>query len=241
MKKHICIMLSLLFCITFSLSITAAAIDSSGQTVEDVVEQIKTTLSDEDAHSWSQMQDAVFDYDYILPVYSTDNVSQESETLLETLTFMNAYNLPIVTASGDCIGVAKVIFHNDEWKIGAYISGLDLISAMDQLDSSVFYYVEIPQLSGDFGFLTISTSGERYNSLASQIATINDQSGIDVLSLIKSSQAMNSENAEGTGAIVRKNSNYSLALLAGVIVLLAFFGTAYIVIQHKKRRNSKQS
>ncbi len=54
----------------------------AGQRVVDAIEQ---DITGQDIEGWTETANAVFDLDYVIPVYSTANVTQDSHAILETL------------------------------------------------------------------------------------------------------------------------------------------------------------
>lgn len=127
-----------------------------------VVDAIAQDITNQDIESWAEVANAAFDLDYVIPVYSTANVTQDSHTILETLVFDDQYIIPVM-AKYECIGTATVAQEENKWIICAYEHGFDLKTEVDKNKDTATCFVDVIQLHGR-GFLT-STDTEEFTAI----------------------------------------------------------------------------
>ena len=223
--------MSMLFAIP---AFAASPDDISIKASEDVIAQSQTDISSDEVKSWTENSDANMDFNYVIPIYSTIGASKDSKTLFDTLEFTHHYNIPAVTSDGACIGIFTVVYNNEKWEIGSYTDGLDFVTAVKEISEDSFYFIKIPQLSGNFGFLTTTESGEIYNSISSKQSALSKSNAVSVLMQIKEVIAVN--NAENDGSGVTDSSNAIPFLIITIIIVLsaAVAIKVYIVKHHHK-------
>ena len=114
MKKIFAILLIATLCI-MNASLAFATEATSLHASDDIVSEIQMDISSADIQSWAETSDAYLDYENVVPVYTTMNVSADSNSLVDTLSFKNEYSIPVVTESGDCLGAFTVVNSNGVW------------------------------------------------------------------------------------------------------------------------------
>lgn len=217
MKKFLSIITAtILLMITAVPALAASSDDASFSASNDFENEIRADISSDDIQSWTDSSDAILNYDYMVPVFSTLNV-ENSNTLEDTLEFTNAYNIP-VSSNGNCIGVFKVVIHNGKWVISSYTKGLDFLTAVKQYDIETDRFIEIPQVSGDFGFLRITDVGESYQSISSQHSALSNESTQEILKQIKDADMSGALDGSGLTA---STTNFILYYLIGSIVIIS--------------------
>ena len=232
MKKVFAILLIATLCI-MNASLAFATEATSLHASDDIVSEIQMDISSADIQSWAETSDAYLDYENVVPVYTTMNVSADSNSLVDTLSFKNEYSIPVVTESGDCLGAFTVVNSNGVWMIGAYTMGLDFATAVKQFDAANSYFIEIPQLSGDFGFLISEGGHETYTSIASQASAVANISAEDILTQIKDTLTSEHYNTEGTGI----EQSHSLVYIGiCVVIFLGAVICTYYVMKSSKRK-----
>ena len=232
MKRIFAILLIATLCI-MNTSLAFAAEATSLHASDDIVSEIQSDISLEDIQSWAEASDAYLDYENVVPVYTTLNVSADSNVLVDTLSFKNEYSIPVVTESGECLGAFTVVNSNGVWMIGAYTMGLDFAAVVKQFDVANCYFIEIPQLSGDFGFLVSDGETETYTSIASQASAFTNASTEDILAQIKDTLTSEHYDTEGTGIELSHSLVYISICVA--IFLGAVICTCCVVKSLKKK------
>lgn len=233
MKKIIGFLLTVTLGILMAFPVLAAEEILTSAT-EDVISKIQTNITAEDIQSWAENSNAVFDYEYVVPVFSTIGVSENSRTLEDTLKFTNRYNIPVVTTKGKCLGVAQVAYVNNKWEIASYTMGLDFVTAIEQRKTENSYFVEVPQLNGDYGFLTVSDNIESYTSIASESSTMNNNNVEELLSQIKDTLVESKANSEGVGTAT---SNHSVGYISmSIFILFTAIVSTIFIMKHQKTK-----
>lgn len=126
---------------------------------QSVVDAIEQDITNQDIESWTETTSAVFDLEYVIPIYSTANATKDSLTILETLAFDNQYMIPVMS-NGKCIGTATVAQQENKWVIAIYEHGFDLKAEVDKNKDTATCFVDVVQLN-ERGFLT-STDTEKF-------------------------------------------------------------------------------
>lgn len=126
---------------------------------QSVIDAIEQDITEQDIESWTETTSAVFDHEYVIPIYSTTNATKDSLTILETLAFDNQYVIPVMS-NGKCIGTATVAQQENKWVIAIYEHGFDLKAEVDKNKDTATCFVDVVQLN-ERGFLT-STDTEKF-------------------------------------------------------------------------------
>lgn len=237
MRKLVGMFFTIILCMLAVCPVFAAE-NVSGSVPENIIIEIQSNISTDDVQSWTENSDASMNFAYITPVYSTIGVSENSNTLIDTLQFINQYNIPVVTSDGDCLGVFTVTSINGKWEIAAYTIGLDFVAAFEQLRTDSSCFIEIPQLSGDFGFLTMEDNEELYHSISSKTMAASEVGADEILSQIKLAMAVNNTSDEGTGIVGTSHTMY--LWMAVVILFGATIFTVYLIKCQKKQDTERR-
>lgn len=147
---------------------------------QSVVDAIKQDITNQDIESWTETTRAVFDLEYVIPIYSTTNATKDSLTILETLAFDNQYMIPVMY-NGKCIGTATVAQQENKWVIAIYEHGFDLKAEVDKNKDAATCFVDVVQLN-ERGFL-ISTDTEEFVAV-SGFGISDNMSGQELLNRI---------------------------------------------------------
>lgn len=173
MRKISGIFLTIILCMLNLLPVFAGD-NLSAAVPEDVIAEIRSDISAEDAQSWTENPESDMKFEYAAPIYSTIGASKDSGSLADTLEPAGSCCIPAVTAEGDCLGAFIVGSYNGKWEIGSYMIGLDFIAAAEQYGTGDSCLIEIPQLGGDLGFLVKDNGEENYYSILSNSSTAQD-------------------------------------------------------------------
>lgn len=231
MKKMIGILLTAMMCLIAVFPAFAA--EKMDEVSEDVLSKIQEDISTEKVQGWTENSSAVLNYEYAMPVYSTIGASKDSGTLASMLEYTNHYSIPAVASNGKCLGLFTITLSDGKWEIYSYIDGLDFITAADQYKTEETYFIEIPQLCIDFGFLAVSDNEERYISIASETAAVSNYNAEDLLDIIKSNLSQGYSDREGSGGVAAA-PDYNLYISVGIIILMAAIGSTVYIIKRKK-------
>lgn len=161
----------------------------------EIIHAIKTDIADEDINSWTETDQSALDFDCVLPIYFTLNMAQSSNTILETLTFDNWYMIPALS-HGECIGAFTIVRYHNKWTIHSYHHGLNLISTVNTVKDSATCFISVVQLSGEYGFLTVTDAGEKYTALPGFGAS-DSKSGQQLLDELKKNSHTGYNDADG--------------------------------------------
>ena len=85
---------------------------------QSVIDAIEQDITGQEIEGWTETANAIFDLEYVIPIYSTANVTEDSLAILETLAFDNQYMIPVMS-NGKCIGTATVAQRNISCSSGA--------------------------------------------------------------------------------------------------------------------------
>lgn len=129
---------------------------------QEVVDAIALDIPDQDIGSWTEVANTALDLGYVIPVYSTANVTKDSHTILETLVFDDQYIIPVM-AKDECIGTVTVVQEENKWIICAYEHGFDLKTEVDNHKDTATCFVDVIQLHGR-GFL-MSADTEEFTAI----------------------------------------------------------------------------
>ncbi len=170
------------------------------------------------------------DFKYVVPVYSTLGVNEDSSSLRDTLVFTGEYNIPAI-ADNECVGTFNVVKHKGKWTVNSYTVGLDLKTAVEQRLNSSWMFIEIPQLGGDFGFLMFEGNSENYQSISGGQSALSNENTDNVLHQIKDYD-IGGDSDEVASMEKTSNSNFYLVLLIGII-FCASVATVYVLRKQK--------
>ncbi len=129
-----------------------------------VIEEIRNDITNEIAQSWAEIENAVMNYEHIVPIYFPYHLSDNVKIFSDTLAPSNQYIAPAVS-DGKCIGAFIIVEHDGKWVVDSYIAGLDIETGIQQHEATALCFVGIPQFSLEYGFLTVSDTEEIYTSL----------------------------------------------------------------------------
>ena len=127
---------------------------------QEVVQQIMRDIPQSEAAEWAGEADARFDFDAVLPVYSTIGLNGSSDSLLSALRFEGAYSLSVLSG-GRCLGRATVVRHGGKWVVAEFLIGYDLAAAVEQ-NRQADCYVVLAQWNGAAGFLSGAGAEETF-------------------------------------------------------------------------------
>lgn len=150
---------------------------------QEVVEEMKTDLESQDIQSWTQMPNTTLNFAYVIPIYFTANMTQNSNTISETLMFDNQYMIPALS-NGECVGAFTVMQYEGKWVIGIYESGLNIEAEVKKNENSATCFISVSQLNGEYGFLTVTDTKELYTPI-SGFGTLDTMSGEQLLRKLK--------------------------------------------------------
>ena len=159
---------------------------------QSVIDAIEQDITGQDIEGWTETANAIFDLEYVIPIYSTANVTEDSLTILETLAFDNQYMIPVMS-NGKCIGTATVAQQENKWVIAVYEHGFDLKTEVDKNKDTATCFVDVVQLN-ERGFL-ISADIEEFVAV-SGFGISDDMSGQELLNRILDN-AETTNNTEG--------------------------------------------
>lgn len=159
---------------------------------QSVIDAIEQDITGQDIEGWTETANAIFDLEYVIPIYSTANVTEDSLTILETLAFDNQYMIPVMS-NGKCIGTATVAQQENKWVIAVYEHGFDLKTEVDKNKDTATCFVDVVQLN-ERGFL-ISADTEEFVAV-SGFGISDDMSGQELLNRILDN-AETTNNTEG--------------------------------------------
>ena len=229
MRKLVGMFFSIILCMLAVCPVFAAE-NVNSYVSDNIIIEIQSDISADDVKIWAENSDASMNFEYITPVYSTIGASENSNTLIDTLQFTNQYNIPVVTSDGDCLGVFTVTLFNGKWGIIVYTIDLDFVAALEQLETDRSFFIQIPQLGSDFGFLTIENNKELYHSIASRTMGASEVGADEILSQIKSAMAKN--NIFDKGIV---GTSHTMYLWMTVVILFgSTIFTVYLVKRQKK-------
>ena len=157
-----------------------------------VVNAIKQDVTDQDVENWAETANAMLDLEYVIPIYSTANVTKDSLTILETLAFDNQYMIPVMS-NGKYIGTVTVAQQENKWVIAIYEHGFDLKAEVDKNKNAATCFVDVVQLN-ERGFL-ISTDTEEFVAI-SGLGISDNMSGQELLNRILDNAGF-TNNTEG--------------------------------------------
>ena len=232
MKKIIGLIVSVILCTL--CTIPAFAVSSNDDTMivsKKIINEIQSDIPSEEVDSWTEHSNSSMDLKYVVPVYSTIGVNEDSSSLRDTLVFTEGYNIPVI-ADNECVGTFNVVRYKGKWTVNSYIAGLDLKTAVEQRLNSSWMFIEIPQLGDDFGFLMFEGKSENYQSISSGQSTLSNENTDNILQQIK--EYDRGKDSEGAAFMAKTSNNYlSLVLLVG-IVFCASVATVYVLRRQKK-------
>ncbi len=146
-------------------------------------------ISERDLQGWVEDSALSINFEYVLPVYAPDHVSADSTNLSDTLVFINQYKAPAIS-NGVCIGTFTLVQHENKWAILMFEVGFDLEAAIMQYKDNATCFLSIAELGTEYGFLTVSNTGETYASITHNCQEA--KTGADLLALLKSKASSNS-------------------------------------------------
>lgn len=159
---------------------------------QSVIATIEQDIADQDIEGWTETVNAIFDLEYVIPVYSTANATEDSLAIIETLAFNNQYMIPVIS-NGKCIGTATVEQQENKWVIAVYEHGFDLKTEVDKNKDTATCFVDVVQLN-ERGFL-ISADTEEFVGV-SGFGISDHMSGQELLNRILDN-AGTTNNTEG--------------------------------------------
>lgn len=151
---------------------------------QELIEEIRNDIADQDIPDWTETPGAALNFAYVIPIYSTANMTENSSTILETLMFDNQYMIPAVS-NGKCIGTFTIMQHEGKWTIGIYQINLDIEAELKRNEDRAACFIDVSQQSGECGFLNITDTGEEYVPI-SGFGTSDPMNGEQLLEKIKS-------------------------------------------------------
>lgn len=159
---------------------------------QSVVDAIEQDITEQDIASWAETANANFDLEYVIPIYSTIDATEDSLAIIDTLAFDNQYMIPVMS-NGKCIGTATVGQHEHRWVIAVYEPGFDLKTEVDKNKDTATCFVDVVQLN-ERGFLILADTEEFVAVPGFGIS--DDMSGQELLNRILDI-AGTTNNAEG--------------------------------------------
>ena len=159
---------------------------------QSVIDAIEQDITGQEIEGWTETANAIFDLEYVIPIYSTANVTEDSLAILETLAFDNQYMIPVMS-NGKCIGTATVAQQENKWVIAVYEHGFDLKTEVDKNKDTATCFVDVVQLN-ERGFL-ISADTEEFVAV-SGFGISDNMSGQELLNRILDN-AGTTNNTEG--------------------------------------------
>lgn len=156
---------------------------------QDVITELQKDISERDLQGWVEDSALSINFEYVLPVYAPDHVSADSTNLSDTLVFINQYKAPAIS-NGVCIGTFTLVQHENKWAILMFEVGFDLEAAIMQYKDNATCFLSIAELGTEYGFLTVSNTGETYASITHNCQEA--KTGADLLALLKSKASSNS-------------------------------------------------
>lgn len=232
MKKIIGLMASAILCMLCAIPAFAAAPNEGSMFAsEEIVNEIQADIPSEEIDSWTELANSSLDLQYVVPVYTTLGVNDNSVALKDTLVFTDGYNIPVI-ADGECVGTFNVVKYNGEWTVNSYTIGLDFQTAVEQRANSSWSFIEIPQLGGDFGFLTYEGDYENYQSISSTQSSLTNENMENILQQIKENSI--GADSEGAAVMANESQNNLYVILLISIVLCASVATIYVLRKQNK-------
>lgn len=232
MKKSIGLIISAILCMLCAIPAFAAAPNEDSMFASaEIVNKIQADIPSQEIESWTGLANSSMDLQYVVPVYTTLGVNDNSVTLKETLAFTDGYNIPVI-ADGECVGTFNVVKYNGKWTVNSYTIGLDFKTAVEQRLNSSWSFVEIPQLGGDFGFLTYEGDSENYQSISSIQSILTNENTGNILQQIK--EYNGGADSEGVALMANESQNNLYVILLIGIVLCASIATIYVLKKQNK-------
>lgn len=232
MKKIIGLIVSVILCTL--CTIPAFAVSSNDDTMivsKKIINEIQSDIPSEEVDSWTEHSNSSMDLKYVVPVYSTIGVNEDSSSLRDTLVFTEGYNIPVI-ADNECVGIFNVVRYKGKWTVNSYTVGLDLKTAVEQRLNSSWMFIEIPQLGDDFGFLMFDGNSENYQSISSAKTTSSNENTDDILQQIK--EYGRAKDLEEAAFMAKTSNNYlSLVLLIGIVFCVSV-ATGCVLRRQKK-------
>lgn len=232
MKKIIGLIVSVILCTL--CTIPAFAVSSNDDTKivsKKIINEIQSDIPSEEVDSWTEHSNSSMDLKYVVPVYSTIGVNEDSSSLRDTLVFTEGYNIPVI-ADNECVGTFNVVSYKGKWTVNSYTVGLDLKTAVEQRLNSSWMFIEIPQLGDDFGFLMFDGNSENYQSISSAKTTSSNENTDDILQQIK--EYGRAKDLEEAAFMAKTSNNYlSLVLLIGIVFCVSV-ATGCVLRRQKK-------
>lgn len=232
MKKIIGLIVSVILCTL--CTIPAFAVSSNDDTMivsKKIINEIQSDIPSEEVDSWTEHSNSSMDLKYVVPVYSTIGVNEDSSSLRDTLVFTEGYNIPVI-ADNECVGTFNVVRYKGKWTVNSYTVGLDLKTAVEQRLNSSWMFIEIPQLGDDFGFLVFDGNSENYQSISSAKTTSSNENTDDILQQIK--EYGRAKDLEEAAFMAKTSNNYlSLVLLIGIVFCVSV-ATGCVLRRQKK-------
>lgn len=232
MKKIIGLIVSVMLCTLCIIPAFAVSSNEDPMHVsKKIINEIQSDIASEEIDSWTELANSSMDFKYVVPVYSTLGVNEDSSSLRDTLVFTGEYNIPVI-ADNECVGTFNVVKHKGKWTVNSYTVDLDLKTAVEQRLNSSWMFIEIPQLGDDFGFVMFEGNSENYQSISSGQSTLSSENTDDILQQIKDYDI--GEKSEEVASMEKtSNSNFSLVLLIAII-FCASVATVYVLRKQKK-------
>lgn len=231
MKKIIGLIVSVMLCTLCIIPAFAVSSNEGPMHVsKKIINEIQSDIASEEIDSWTELANSSMDFKYVVPVYSTLGVNEDSSSLRDTLVFTGEYNIPAI-ADNECVGTFNVVKHKGKWTVNSYTVGLDLKTAVEQRLNSSWMFIEIPQLGGDFGFLMFEGNSENYQSISGGQSALSNENTDNVLHQIKDYD-IGGDSDEVASMEKTSNSNFYLVLLIGII-FCASVATVYVLRKQK--------
>ena len=231
MKKIIGLIVSVMLCTLCIIPAFAVSSNEGPMHVsKKIINEIQSDIASEEIDSWTELANSSMDFKYVVPVYSTLGVNEDSSSLRDNLVFTGEYNIPAI-ADNECVGTFNVVKHKGKWTVNSYTVGLDLKTAVEQRLNSSWMFIEIPQLGGDFGFLMFEGNSENYQSISGGQSALSNENTDNVLHQIKDYD-IGGDSDEVASMEKTSNSNFYLVLLIGII-FCASVATVYVLRKQK--------
>ena len=231
MKKIIGLIVSVMLCTLCIIPSFAVSSNEGPMHVsKKIINEIQSDIASEEIDSWTELANSSMDFKYVVPVYSTLGVNEDSSSLRDTLVFTGEYNIPAI-ADNECVGTFNIVKHKGKWTVNSYTVGLDLKTAVEQRLNSSWMFIEIPQLGGDFGFLMFEGNSENYQSISGGQSALSNENTDNVLHQIKDYD-IGGDSDEVASMEKTSNSNFYLVLLIGII-FCASVATVYVLRKQK--------
>lgn len=232
MKKIIGLIVSVILCTLCTIpAFTVSSNDDTMIVSKKIINEIQSDIPSEEVDSWTEHSNSSMDLKYVVPVYSTIGVNEDSSSLRDTLVFTEGYNIPVI-ADNECVGTFNVVRYKGKWTVNSYTVGLDLKTAVEQRLNSSWMFIEIPQLGDDFGFLMFDGNSENHQSISSAKTTSSNENTDDILQQIK--EYGRAKDLEEAAFMAKTSNNYlSLVLLIGIVFCVSV-ATGCVLRRQKK-------